>query len=310
MNGTAWYRIAGRALAALVLSWMLVSGPAHAQDEEVALVIDFTGEVDGYDGLAEQLAAAMNETISATGTRVSPAPVEDVLTLAGCADTSDECMRQALTVFEAQYIVLGRVEAGPDGKPVAVVRVVPAEGEPREQSVPLAATTSEEAASEFRGQAEAVWRGEPVAVLEPEPIEQPTEEPVTAFPGPEGKSFRFGRVANYSWAIAGGGAGLLILGGVMLGVASGKQGDVDNAPTETREDLEALVELEDSGRRYARFGSAFAVIGGAALVTGGVLIFLQGRDASRDEPDMTVEPLVPEDDGLGATWGVQLRGRW
>jgi hypothetical protein len=93
-----------------------------------------------------------------------------------------------------------------------------------------------------------------------------------------------------------GGAGLVVLGMVLWGAASGVQGDIDEAPTRTMQDLAELRDLESRGDMYAGLGNVFAVGG---LVVGGIATYfyvVDRRAASRASARLTPTVL---DHGAG-----------
>src|SRR5690606_25014487 len=297
-----------RALVPLVAAALILAPAAsRAQLEgegQPVLVVAFTGEVaEPHAGAPERLTAVMAEVIRATGAEVTVAPRGDVLTLAGCAEPSDDCLHQALGLLQVQAVVLGEVSSTGESGAAIDLRVIAAEGEPRSRSVVVGGTSAEELDARFRPEAEAFWSGEPA--------------PAEAAPGADltatapARSFSASAVEPYAWAVAGSGAGLLLVGGLMLMAADGKQAEVDDAPTDTVADLEALVELEESGRRYARWGSTFAVVGAVAATVGVVLVIRQGLSAGGGQPaeqgpgEVTLAPTAGPS-GVGFT--VTVRG--
>lgn len=95
------------------------------------------------------------------------------------------------------------------------------------------------------------------------------------------------------------GGALAVIGLGAWGLAAMKQGDIDDAPTGSAEELERLEEMESSARGYARVGNGLVIAGGIMAAAGAVWWWKVGR-----EP-VTVTPVVGND---GA--GVVLGGRW
>jgi hypothetical protein len=110
--------------------------------------------------------------------------------------------------------------------------------------------------------------------------------------------------------MAGGGAGLMVVGGMLLVAADRKQGEVNDAPTDTVEDFEALKRLETSGRRYARWGSTLLVAGAVATAVGVVFVYRTGRRAGASpeviagESTVTVSPAL-SGDSVGLSFTVR-----
>jgi hypothetical protein len=77
-----------------------------------------------------------------------------------------------------------------------------------------------------------------------------------------------------------GGGGMLVLGFVLWGAASGVQSDIDKAPATTSQDIQHLRDLESKGDTYAVLGNVFAITG---VVVGGVstYLFIRDRRATR-----------------------------
>lgn len=93
-----------------------------------------------------------------------------------------------------------------------------------------------------------------------------------------------------------GGGSMVLLGFVLWGAASGVQGDIDKAPTTTKDDITGLRDLESKGDTYAALGNLFAVTG---LVVGGISTYLFIRD--RRAASTTSARLTPAvlDHGAG-----------
>jgi hypothetical protein len=94
------------------------------------------------------------------------------------------------------------------------------------------------------------------------------------------------------------GGGMVVIGLVLWGAASGVQNDINNAPNRTRQNLLDLRDLEAKGDTYAALGNIFT-IGGA--VVGGVATYFYLRD--RRAASATTARLVPTllDHGVGLT---------
>jgi hypothetical protein len=127
---------------------------------------------------------------------------------------------------------------------------------------------------------------------------------VTASPPAAGPLwFDPGRVQQHSWIIAGAGAGAMLTSALFFALASGKQDEVDDAPTSSFEDLERLDELESTGRLYMTLGNALIVTGTVAVIAGGVLIGVQGftRDVEGTSPVAIGPALFPGGGGFTLT---------
>jgi hypothetical protein len=300
--------LAKRARLAATAIAVVVALPRAARADQPVLVLQFSGEPSAS---AAVLSKEMAQVVRSAGGEVSEASREDVVTLAGCADASDDCLRQALTTLDAREVVTGEVRASGSGVEVDL-RIVSVEGEPRARTVALAGATPEAQVGRFRTEAEAFWKGEPspaeeaAAAAAQQPAPPPPGADLSRESDQERASFSASRVEPWAWGVAGGGVGLVALGAIFLVAADGKQSEVDDASTDSVEDFEELVSLEESGRRYARWGNVSILVGGIAAVAGGFLIYRQGTrpDAEGSSPEITVAPSAG--DGVGAA--LLLRG--
>ena len=301
-------------LSLLVAAICAAPASAAAQEPEPVLVVQFTGEVPpALEGAPERLSELLADIVRQTGAEVTVAPRGDVLTLAGCAEPSDDCLRQALGMLLVRAVLLGEVSPRGEGGVEVELRLIATDEESRSRTVIVEGDSAEALEPGFRAEAEAFLRGQPspgeqaraAAAVEPEAGAEAgggADLTGTAAPAQGAGGFSAGRVEPYAWGVAGGGAGMMLVGGLLLLAADGVQGDVDSAPTETVADLEALVDLEAKGRRYARWGSTFLVVGAVATAVGAVLVVRQGR--SREESTITVAPSVTGDSvGLTLTVG-------
>jgi hypothetical protein len=99
-----------------------------------------------------------------------------------------------------------------------------------------------------------------------------------------------------------GGGGLVVLGLLLWGAASGVQGEIDKAPTTTAQDLRALEDLESKGDGYAGLGNLF-VIGG--LVAGGIgtYYYLKDRRAASTSSARLMPTVLDHGAGVVLTIG-------
>jgi len=303
-------------LAACVL---LTAAPAAADDG--ILVVPLSGELSGDLAAApERLTDELVSAAGAAGIDAVRAEISrsELAAVAGCSDSSPECLLQVAETLGAAKILVGAVAAGDEAGTVTVtLTIAGGDGEPAEHSFELSGDSVDELATALRPIATAIFTGkplpkpkaepEPEPTPTPEPTPEPTPTPPIVEPPPphhDGGGFDLGRVKGYSWGIAGGGVALAAVGAVFLGVAEGKQSDVDDAPIQTVSDFEALRDLEDDGKRFNRLGNGLLIVGGAAVIVGAVLIVKQAK-SSPERPSVSVAP-VPVEGGAGLviTWGL------
>jgi hypothetical protein len=109
----------------------------------------------------------------------------------------------------------------------------------------------------------------------------------------------------WAWGVGGGGVVVAGVGGVLLLVAESKESDLDGLPTATVADLDALKDKEDSGKAFNRAGNALFVVGAAAAITGGVFIYLSGREYVDEERPVVITPVpMRGGGGVALTWSL------
>ena len=84
----------------------------------------------------------------------------------------------------------------------------------------------------------------------------------------------------------------LLFGTLLAGVAP--------AAADTLDDIHRLQDLESKGRRLTLLGNLSLVAGGAAVITGAVFIWRQGRAPAEQPP--TPVTVVPARDGAALVW--------
>jgi len=321
-------RAARASAAAAAVALLLVACPALAQDGQPPVVLaSFAGQLPGdLAALPERLTGAMADVVRDAGSRVTRAPLGDLLAVAGCAEASDDCLQQARALLEVGRVVAGDVERA--GSRVRVhLRLIAARQKTRRRTLLLAGDSAAALEADFRARAAAFW-GDPdparASATSPKPREELTptsraSDAPTASDTPAGRAdlvasggapeagFWARRVDPIAWGVAGGGAGLAVVGGLLLLAAADKQSQVDDAPTETAADLDALVDLEESGRTYARWGSVLIVVGAVTAAAGVALVLKQGGDVAREDGAtggaLTLSPsLLPGGAGAVLTW--------
>jgi len=104
------------------------------------------------------------------------------------------------------------------------------------------------------------------------------------------------------------GGALAVLGVGAWGIAAVKQGNIDDAPTNTAADLDRLASMEDSARTYASAGNGLVIAGAVTAAAGAVWWWKVGRqkeDAPATTPGLVVSPIIGRDRS-----GLVLEGRW
>ncbi len=114
---------------------------------------------------------------------------------------------------------------------------------------------------------------------------------------PQPESFR-----KAGWIVGLAGVTVAALGGTLLGLARWRQGQVE-ADFRNALEYSSFRASEEQGRAFSTSGVVLTVVGGAAAVTGAVLLVLYHRGA-RTERAVAITPLIMAD---GATLSAGLR---
>jgi hypothetical protein len=253
----------------------------------------------------ERLSDVLTRAITAVGAAPITAAVDkaDITAVSGCtADSSSECFEQIAATIDVDQVVFGRVEAGEGGGLDVTLTLMEPDQPPATRSFHLKSDTLDGAAAELQPKVEAFLLGK----------EEPIDKPVITTPPPRKETqprFSLGRVENYTWGIAGGGLALVVTGSILLIMADGKQSDVDNAPTDTVDDLEELADLERSGKRLTNWGNGLLIVGSLAAVTGIALAVRQGLTRPKEQPRLTIAPL-PARGTIAGGFAVMFRGEF
>lgn len=98
-----------------------------------------------------------------------------------------------------------------------------------------------------------------------------------------------GRTPRGALYLGAGGLLAIAVGATMWGLAASTQGDIDDAPTGTLDELRHLRDLEDRGEAYATAGNVLVGVGAAVVVVAGAWIW---RRRSERSPAVQVAPAV------------------
>jgi hypothetical protein len=273
------------------------------------------GEVTGpLAGAPGAMSAELNAIVRERGGAPIEAAVKmsELEAIIGCGDDSQECLENIAAAMGVEQVVLGEITSSSNESLEVKLTLFRAGQETLRGSVKVNATSVEEATRLFGSQVRDLFDNKaPTDTPEDQPpadqppADQPPADPIAQPPptGPTSPAFSFGRVKPYSYAVAGGGVALIGVGAVFYALASGKQSDIDDAPTDTLEDLQALQDLEDSGKRYALLGNISTIVGGIAAATGVTLIVIQGT-RKEGPPAAAIEPMALPG-GAGLTFTVR-----
>jgi hypothetical protein len=296
-----------RAGVAIVVAGLGLAGSRLAiADPHKLMVLQSEGRVDA--ATRAKIDAAVLKLALATEPQASPGDLNftDAATAVGCKPEAAACKDEILGMLAVDEIVITTVAPKPGGLELTVRRVGKG-GASREASTLLAsgapldkldaiaplfsdaaaqpAPAAPPAASPGLPPAPAVTAGgrpveEPPVIPAPADVKPPPPSPVTT-PAPAARDNPPsvdtpdpGRRRLELIGMASGG-GMVMLGLVLWGAASGVQGDIDKAPATTSQDLAHLRDLESKGDTYATLGNVFTIGG---LVVGGVSTYFFIRD--------------------------------
>ena len=296
---------------------------AHAEPHKV-LVLQSEGRADAairakIDAAIVKL-AKVNEPLTSAG----DISYSDAAAAVGCKPEVASCKDEVLGTFAVDELVITTVTPKPGGLEVAVRRVgkggasrdaftvIPAGQPPQLDAI----------ATLFGGKA--VDRPVVDKPIVDKPIDKPMDKPVdrqtpklidkpdrppevipngiNEHPAPppvsdSGSSIRplnepddhTGRRRRLEIAGMAGGGGMIVLGFILWGQASGAQSDIRHAPDKTKADLDALRSLESRADSYAAWGNVLALSG---LVVGGLSGYFYWRDRGTRSSQARLGPAI------------------
>ena len=274
------------ALVAAALSSAVLLAPASAHADTLVFPVEAADAATTSRLTRALLAGADSEQ-----PRLADTPLGEAASLLECNAGERACLDSMAQAMEAGSLLAASVR--PAGPKLSARLTFHRRGqEPVTREVELPADL-EAAAGLLERQVRALIRGEPAVsqpvVPSPSAVADRSAEPradtavsQTASDG-QADGFAFGRVRPWAWAVAGGGLALVGIGAAFALKANGLEDDVESAPRETVADFEKLRDLEDEGDSATTLSGVLLIGGGAALVTGAVLIVWQGMTPSAEE---------------------------
>lgn len=228
---------------------------------------------DAADVLTKTLAREMSGTVAAS-------PIEDQV---ACDLRVDTCLRSTLKSADAGRIVFGTVTGRLRGGVIVKLTTFDRDGEQQRRFV-LTSETSEMLSRELSHD------------LNPDLVPMPTNPGQPGQPSTsKGKTLDMpvdddkpaGKVTSTTWGLIGGGSAALVIGAGLVISAYGVKSDVEKAPTNTRDDIIHLQELERAGSLRMKIGGVLAVAGGAVATVGIIRLVMQRRAKA---PALDVQP--------------------
>ncbi len=273
-------------IAIIVSALVAIASPAAA--DKRAQVFPLSGS-----GLPDKLATAPTTLTKAVATAISgtvaSVPIEDAAGLLECDPENSTCLAAVAKSLGVERLVFGTISYHAGGKLKVTLTRFDVGPDRQQQTFELAGGTAEQLATELVKASTPLFGG---VVIEEDPRTPPTgpgpERPIEDKPVP-------GRITTGTWALVGGGVVLAVSGVVMLASAQSIKRDVQNAPTDSLDDIRRLRALEDKGVQRTLIGNVLLIGGGAALAVGVVRAVIQRkatRAAAVDDP--IVQPVLTE----------------
>ena len=320
----------------LVAALALLPQLAAAEPRKV-LVLQSEGRAE--PALRTRIDAAITRLAGAAQLQASTGELTftDAAVAVGCKPQTVSCRNDVLAMLAVDEIVITTVTPRPGGVEIAVHRIAkggaerdatmllptgaavdrldgiaPLFGDRPPAAAPPAAAPAGAAPTAPAPAAPPAQAIAPSQPAEPAPVVPaptavelpPPAVPETASPtGPAPPSDQPG-LHDRRLEIAGmaGGAGMMTLGLILWGAASGTQDDINQAPTRTQKDLANLKDLESRGDVYAAVGNVLvatgAVVGGLATY-----LFLKDRRAASTQAARLSPTVIDHGAGLVLTIG-------
>jgi hypothetical protein len=295
-------------LATMLALWSTI---AFAAPHRVT-VLPIDGDAD--PALRKQLGAVVMQLAKSGGGTITTGDTTfvDVATAVGCDPHTPACADTVLSTLGADEIVYGSAFVG-GGQTTAVISRV-AKGQPRrDQTVSITAGARADSAEptlrplfDLPGAAPPPPPPEPVGSAGPgsgatdtsSGSAAPIAAPTPAASPPSDELFAT-RERKLGYGFIAGGALVLLIGLALWASESSQQSQINDAPTNSPNDIKNLLALEDRASSYAWEGNIAVVLG---LAAGGVGTYYLVKD---HQMRATVTPI---DHGTGAA--VLLGGRW
>jgi hypothetical protein len=269
---------------------------ASAAEASRVMVLSFSG------GDGAKVQGAVSAALIGAGHDVSPGDTsfDDAAAVIGCDARSDACAEQVLDALSVDEVVYGSSAKNGD---IVIVRA--ARGKPRRQTKARAGAGQTMDAAVAPAMRELYGES---AAPPPEPPPPPPAELKAARTRPS--PFERGEGEDTverpyrKWAIvAWSGAGAAAVTGLIFWVrASSLQDDIDRAPDDSNDEIDALEDLEDRAETASTWGNVMMVTA-AGLAGAGTYLWMKDRRV-RKAPRASIQPtFFPGGAGLLVTIG-------
>ena len=313
----------------LVAAILAVTTATAMADPHKVLVLQSEGRADGAVR-AKIDASILKLARSIPSADVSPGDtsLSDAAAAVGCKPETPACRDEILSMLAVDELVYANLTSKPGGTEIEVHRA--SKGNTVEGKMTLATGADPDKLDKlvplFGGEAVAVTTTPPTepvtttttpTTTPTDPTTRPTEplttpqpplvtgqptQPTTTPAQPSDTPSRSRQRLELAGMIGGG--ALVLIGFMFWGSANDIQSQINEAPTQTKPQLDALADLESRGDSYASWGNAL-FLGGAVLGGISTYFFIKDRRARRHASSARITPTVIDHGaGLALTFGA------
>lgn len=309
--------------SSFVAAVLVVTTTTAYADPRKVLVLQSEGRIDAATrAKVDASLLKLAKTVAGADVSTGDTTLSDAAAAVGCKVETAPCRDEILGMLSVDELVWATLTPKPGGTEIEVHRASKGGGMAEAKMLLASGSSADKLdgiAPLFGGKA-----AEPVAPPPP-PIEPvvtpppPPTEPVgsldttpakatdpAAQPSPTpGQPVDSPNRGHQRLELAGmiGGGALVLVGFMCWGSAADIQSQVDDAPTQTKPQLDALRDLESRGDAYAAWGNVF-FLGGAVLGGISTYFFIRDRRAQRHSTTARITPTVFDHGaGLALTFG-------
>jgi hypothetical protein len=272
------------------------ASPAVAGSKLKLYTLSSTGLPRALREAPTELTRVIGKSLDATAQMTS---IDDVATVLNCAAPEDRCLELVAQQAQTRRLVFGHIEPDPETRGVIVkVKTYTVGKSTVVKRYLLEGSTVEELAADLAKQLEPAKAAKPV---EPTPDPDPPVKRVPTEPTPQGPTDGVkGPLSRTTLVLLIGGGVVAAGGGGLLLAANALRDDIARAPTDTREQIEQLLALENAAKLRSRAGVGLVAVGGVALAIGIYRAVKERRSGTTNAAPNPTDPvidIVPEAGG-------------
>lgn len=274
-----------RVRAILICALVAIASPAAAEDKRAQVFpLSASGMPDKLATAPTKVTKALAQSIGAV---VASVPIEDAAGLLECDPEASTCLAAVAKSLGVERLVFGSISYHAGGKYKVTLTRFDVGPDRQQQTFELSGGTADQLASELVKASSSLFGGVTIE-------EDPTPDPTKPAPEPVKDRSAPGKITTGTWALVGGGAVLAAGGTVMLVSAQSIKRDVQNAPTDSLDDIRRLRALEDKGVQRTLIGNVLLIGGGVALAAGVIRAVIQRKSSVAVADDPIVQPVPTE----------------